>query len=141
LIRSEVFRLCDEAILTFINKLDREAHEPFDLLDEIEQSLALDVTLAFWPIGMRPELLDTCDRLADEFLCSSAASMSGSVHCSPENLGDLCEVLHTDRQLGKCIAQLCKKLNDRGLNHVESSGYCCRGYVRYAVCMLALRVL
>jgi peptide chain release factor 3 len=33
-------------ISTFVNKLDREGRDPFDLLDEIEQSLAIDVTQA-----------------------------------------------------------------------------------------------
>jgi peptide chain release factor 3 len=48
-------------IITFVNKLDREGREPFDLLDEIEQSLALDVTPASWPIGMGRDFLDTYD--------------------------------------------------------------------------------
>jgi len=42
----EVCRLRDVPILTFVNKLDRESRDPFDLLDEIEQALALDVTPA-----------------------------------------------------------------------------------------------
>ena len=46
----EVCRLRDVPILTFVNKLDREGRDPFDLLDEIEQSLALDVTPASWPL-------------------------------------------------------------------------------------------
>src|SRR6202049_1033101 len=40
----EVCRLRDVPIITFVNKLDREGRDPFDLLDEIEQALALDVT-------------------------------------------------------------------------------------------------
>src|SRR3954469_8810804 len=48
----EVCRLRDIPIVTFINKMDREGRDPFDLLDEIEQTLALDVTPASWPIGM-----------------------------------------------------------------------------------------
>jgi peptide chain release factor 3 len=47
----EVCRLRDVPIITFANKLDREGRDPFDLLNEIEQSLALDVTPASWPIG------------------------------------------------------------------------------------------
>jgi peptide chain release factor 3 len=39
-------------ILTFVNKLDREGRAPFDLLDEIEQGLALDVTPASRPVGI-----------------------------------------------------------------------------------------
>ncbi|HEX7006682.1 MAG TPA: peptide chain release factor 3 [Alphaproteobacteria bacterium] len=48
----EVCRLRDVPILTFINKVDREGREPFDLLDEIADSLALDVTPVVWPVGM-----------------------------------------------------------------------------------------
>ena len=40
-------RLRDVPIITFVNKLDRAGRDPFDLLDEIEQSLALDVTPVF----------------------------------------------------------------------------------------------
>jgi peptide chain release factor 3 len=47
----EVCRLRDIPIVTFINKLDRETREPFDLLDEIEKTLALDVAPLTWPIG------------------------------------------------------------------------------------------
>ena len=46
-------------IISFVNKLDREGRDPFDLLDEIEQSLALDVTPASWPIGMGRDFLGT----------------------------------------------------------------------------------
>ena len=48
----EVCRLRDTPIITFINKMDREAREPFDLLDDIEKTLALDVAPITWPIGM-----------------------------------------------------------------------------------------
>jgi peptide chain release factor 3 len=47
----EVCRLRDIPIVTFINKLDREGRDPFDLLDEIEKTLALDTAPATWPIG------------------------------------------------------------------------------------------
>src|SRR5208337_917819 len=64
----EVCRLRDVPILTFVNKLDRESRDPFDLLDEIEQSLALDVTPASWPIGMGRDFLGTYDLFADALL-------------------------------------------------------------------------
>ncbi len=47
----EVCRLRDIPIVTFINKMDRETRDPFDLIDEIEKTLALDVTPVTWPIG------------------------------------------------------------------------------------------
>ena len=48
----EVCRLRDIPIITFINKIDREGHDPLALLDEISSGLALDLTLLTWPIGM-----------------------------------------------------------------------------------------
>ncbi len=48
----EVCRLRDTPIITFINKMDRETREPFELLDEIEKRLALSVCPITWPIGM-----------------------------------------------------------------------------------------
>jgi peptide chain release factor 3 len=47
----EVCRLRDIPIITFINKMDREGRDPFDLIDEIEKTLALDAVPATWPIG------------------------------------------------------------------------------------------
>ncbi len=61
----EVCRLRDVPIVTFINKLDREGRDPFELLDEIEQTLALDVTPASWPIGMGQGFLGCYDLRAD----------------------------------------------------------------------------
>src|SRR6202040_845697 len=75
----EVCRLRDVPILTFVNKLDRESRDPFDLLDEIEQALALDVTPASWPIGMGRDFLGTYDLFADAlFVFPSAAPASES---------------------------------------------------------------
>ncbi len=64
----EVCRLRDVPILTFINKLDREGRDPFDLIDEIEQTLALDATPASWPIGMGRDFLGTYDLFRDALL-------------------------------------------------------------------------
>jgi peptide chain release factor 3 len=47
----EVCRLRDIPIITFINKMDRESREAFDLIDEIEKTLALDAAPMTWPIG------------------------------------------------------------------------------------------
>ena len=64
----EVCRLRDVPIITFINKLDRESRDPFDLIDEIEQTLALDATPASWPIGMGHDFLGTYDIFREELL-------------------------------------------------------------------------
>jgi peptide chain release factor 3 len=64
----EVCRLRDMPIITFVNKLDRESRDPFELLDEVEQRLALDVTPASWPIGMGRSFLGCYDLLHDRLL-------------------------------------------------------------------------
>jgi len=47
----EVCRLRDIPIVTFVNKMDREARDPLEILDEIEEKLALDAAPITWPIG------------------------------------------------------------------------------------------
>jgi len=64
----EVCRLRDVPIATFINKMDREARDPFDLLSEVEQDLQLEVTPASWPIGMGREFLGCYDLLNDRLV-------------------------------------------------------------------------
>ena len=48
----EVCRMRKIPIIVFINKLDREGKDAFDLLDEVEQKLGLTVTPLSLPIGM-----------------------------------------------------------------------------------------
>jgi peptide chain release factor 3 len=48
----QVCRLRQIPIIVFINKLDREGKDAFDLLDEVEQKLGLKVTPLSFPIGM-----------------------------------------------------------------------------------------
>jgi peptide chain release factor 3 len=57
----EVCRLRDIPIITFINKMDRESRDPFDLLDEIEKTLALDTTPMTWPIGRGRDFIGTME--------------------------------------------------------------------------------
>ena len=73
----EVCRLRDIPIVTFINKLDREGQDPFALLEEIEQTLALDVAPAVWPIGMGHDFKGCFDLLHDRLnLIDKAADKS-----------------------------------------------------------------
>ena len=57
----EVCRLRDIPILTFINKMDRESRDPFELLDEIEKTLALDTAPMTWPLGRGRDFAGTYD--------------------------------------------------------------------------------
>lgn len=48
----EVCRMRDTPVIVFVNKLDREGKDGFDLLDEIEEKLKLNTCPLSWPIGM-----------------------------------------------------------------------------------------
>ncbi|MBB5221111.1 peptide chain release factor 3 [Amaricoccus macauensis] len=61
----EVCRMRDLPILTFCNKMDREARDTFEIIDEIQQELQLDVCPASWPIGQGREFLGCYDMLND----------------------------------------------------------------------------
>ncbi len=57
----EICRLRDIPILTFINKMDREACDAFELLDEVAGTLALDTAPVTWPIGRAASFAGTYD--------------------------------------------------------------------------------
>ncbi|MBB6260025.1 peptide chain release factor 3 [Paenochrobactrum gallinarii] len=57
----EVCRMRNIPIVTFINKMDREARDPLEILDEIEEKLALDTAPITWPIGSGKSFAGTFD--------------------------------------------------------------------------------
>jgi peptide chain release factor 3 len=84
----EVCRLRDIPIITFINKMDRESRDPFDLLDEVEKTLALDTAPVTWPIGRGRDFIGTYDITADGVrLLADDARKSGALR--PLNIGEL----------------------------------------------------
>src|SRR5207253_3834549 len=64
----EVCRLRDIPIMTFINKMDREARDPLELLDEISDQLQLECAPMLWPAGMGLNFHGVYDFATDEFL-------------------------------------------------------------------------
>ncbi len=102
----EVCRMRDVPILTFINKMDREARDPFDLMSEIEQTLALDVTPASWPIGMGRDFKGCYDLIRDRLILmdkTKGDKLSDGIAC--DGLSDP----KIDELLGSEVAQ---KLRD-----------------------------
>ncbi len=69
----EVCRLRDTAIMTFINKLDREGREPIELLDEIESVLGIQCAPVTWPIGMGRSLIGVYHLLKDQIYLYQSA--------------------------------------------------------------------
>ena len=62
----KLFQVCAKRgipIFTFINKLDREGRNPFDLMEEIERVLGIRSVPMNWPIGMGRELCGVYDRM------------------------------------------------------------------------------
>lgn len=57
----EVCRLRSVPIITFINKVDREGRGVFELVDEVADMLALDVSLQMYPLGMGGEFTGILD--------------------------------------------------------------------------------
>ena len=64
----EVCRLRDIPILTFVNKVDREGRDPFELLDEVADQLALDVSPQVWPLGTGGQFKGCYDMAKDQIL-------------------------------------------------------------------------
>ncbi len=96
----EVCRLRDMPIITFINKMDRDGQDPFDLLDEIEQKLALDVTPASWPIGMGRDFKGCYDLINDQLILfgrSKGEALEEGVSCSGLDDPKIDELLPADQ--------------------------------------------
>ncbi len=58
----KVCRLRDIPIFTFINKMDREARDPFELCQELEHELGIDTYAVNWPIGCGKAFQGVYDR-------------------------------------------------------------------------------
>ncbi len=81
----EVCRLRDIPIITFVNKMDRDGQDPFDLLDEIEEKLALEIVPASWPIGMGRDFKGCYNLLEDKLILferSKGDTLANAVECS-----------------------------------------------------------
>jgi len=96
----EVCRLRDMPIITFINKMDRDSLDPFDLLDEIENKLQLHVTPASWPIGSGRDFKGCYDLIKDELVIfdrSKGEKLLDSVKCTGLDDPKIDELLPADQ--------------------------------------------
>jgi peptide chain release factor 3 len=112
----EVCRLRDVPIITFVNKMDRESRDPFDLISEIEETLALDVTPASWPIGMGQDFKGCYDLIRDRLVLLDKADrhkLSEGIACEGLDDPKLDELLGADsaaklREEVDMVRGLCK---------------------------------
>jgi len=61
----QVCRAQNTPVITFVNKMDREVREPFDLVDEIERVLEMPVVPCTWPVGMGKQFKGVFDLRSD----------------------------------------------------------------------------
>ncbi|MEY2758010.1 MAG: hypothetical protein RIR33_1788 [Pseudomonadota bacterium] len=97
----EVCRLRDIPIITYINKMDREAQDPFALLEEIEQKLAMTASPLYWPQGSGERLRGMQDLRNGEFVTyQRIVAHDGSVEFKTERVGAnrLGEMMDTGEQ-------------------------------------------
>lgn len=88
----KLFKVCvmrGIPIFTFINKMDREAHDPFELIDEIETVLGIRTCPINWPIGSGKNFKGVYDRQKESITRFYAANNGQKEVDSVEvNLGD-----------------------------------------------------
>ena len=75
----KLFKVCvmrHIPIFTFINKMDREARDPFELCDQIESILGISTCPVNWPIGSGKEFKGVYDR-ATRTVSTFTAAMNG----------------------------------------------------------------
>ncbi|KHE71244.1 peptide chain release factor 3, partial [Halobacillus sp. BBL2006] len=67
----KLFKVCKMRgipIFTFINKMDRESRDPFELMEEIEETLNIETYPMTWPAGMGKRFLGVFDRNNEQFV-------------------------------------------------------------------------
>lgn len=87
----KLFKVCvmrHIPIFTFINKMDRDARDPYDLLDEIEKELGIATYPINWPIGSGKEFKGVYDREHKQILSFTANNGSREVEAEKVDLDD-----------------------------------------------------
>lgn len=84
----KLFKVCvmrHIPIFTFINKMDREANDPFELLDDIENVLGIKTCPINWPIGCGKNFKGVYDR-NDKMVSIFKAAMNGQKEVDTKNI-------------------------------------------------------
>ena len=87
----KLFKVCvmrHIPIITFINKMDRDAQSPFDLLEEIENVLGINTCPMNWPIGSGKEFRGVYDRKKGKILAYTANNGQREVEQEEISLDD-----------------------------------------------------
>ena len=106
----KLFKVCamrDIPIFTFINKMDREARDPFELCEEIEQELGVETCPINWPIGSGKEFKGVYDRIRKEIISFTPGSGQREVEATSIDLADagLDALIGADKR-GKLVEEI-----------------------------------
>lgn len=103
----EVCRLRNIPIITFINKMDREAQDPFDLLDEIQDKLQLDTAPLYWPAASGNRFAGMVNISNNTFVAYRHRTDTANKQNSLGTLDDVEEDIVSELEEGM---QLCREL-------------------------------
>lgn len=87
----KLFKVCtlrNIPIFTFINKMDREARSPYDLMEEIERELGIKTCPMNWPIGSGKEFKGVYDRRKKEIIVFTANNGQREVEAVEADIND-----------------------------------------------------
>jgi len=87
----KLFKVCvmrNIPIFTFINKMDREAQNPFDLLDQIENELGIKTFPVNWPIGSGKEFKGVYNRTTKQIISFEANNGQREVVATEVDIND-----------------------------------------------------
>jgi peptide chain release factor 3 len=98
----EVCRLRNLPLFTFVNKMDRPALSPYQIMDQIEAEFNLETHPIFWPIGDGDRFKGVLDRMTNTVLLYTKAEQRGqkaSVQKVPLSNTDTLKALINDKEL------------------------------------------
>lgn len=87
----KLFKVCvmrNIPIFTFINKMDRDIRDPFELCEEIESELGIETYPVNWPIGSGKEFKGVYDRMREQIIVFSANNGRREVEAVRSGLSD-----------------------------------------------------
>ena len=87
----KLFKVCamrGVPIFTFINKMDRESRDPYELLEEIENELGIGTFAVNWPIGSGKRFKGVYDRMDDEVIAFEGADFRHEVKAQRLSIDD-----------------------------------------------------
>ena len=87
----KLFKVCvmrNIPIFTFVNKMDRDSRNPFDLLDEIETELGIKTYPVNWPIGSGKDFKGVYERSTRRIISFEANNGSREVEATEVDLND-----------------------------------------------------